>query len=84
MFSQACVIPSVHGWGGGGVGMGLHPGERGLHPGEESASGGGGGQTPPNRTQRACGTHLTGMHSCNLYDITISGYGRFEFEHKTF
>ena len=31
--------------------------------------------------QRAGGMHPTGMHSCNLYDFTISGYGRFEFEH---
>ena len=82
------------GWGGGGVGCGpasrgggLHPGEGGLNPGGSTwgvCIQRGSGQTPPNRTQRACGTHPTGMHSCNLYDFTISGYGRFEFEHETF
>ena len=45
MFSQACVIPSVHGGGkgfaggsasrgGGSALVGLHPGDGGLHPGE--------------------------------------------------
>ena len=80
IFSQVCVIPSVHGGRGSassGVG-GLHPVGLGVcirgspHPGEVCIEGGGGlhpgvvGQTPPGYGQRAGGTHPTGMHSCLL------------------
>ena len=63
MFSQACVIPSVH--GGGGVSQHAM-GQSGVvdtHLGRQPPS----GQTPPPRetATEAGGTHPTGMHSCS-------------------
>ena len=68
MFSQVCVIPSVHGVGGWLPSMhwegGLHPGRgwgRPYHPPRYMEYG-----------QRAGGTHPTGMHSCLFFCLQTS------------
>ena len=80
MFSQVCVIPSVHGVG---VGFPACTGKGGLASqhalGRGSASGEGVGQTlppPPPRYmgygQPVGGTHPTGMHSCLFFCLQTS------------
>ena len=85
MFSQTCVIPSVHRGvcpgdlhlRGSAFRRGLHPG--GMHPGGVCMGGGLGRPSTQSDTmgygQRAGGMHPTGMHSC--YDLNLLKVAEF-------
>ena len=64
LFSQACVIHSVHKEGCASSQNACITGQRRVGVWSEGGGGGGGGR-PPEMATVAVGTHPTGMHSCH-------------------